>query len=224
MSDKVVINGGASMDLSSPMRSVIPSAHGAVLVVLARAGEPLSGRQVAQLTNGQVGQARANAVLGLLADAGLVLREEHPPAKSYRLNRDHVAAGAIAMLADQWVLLIGRIQDHLAEWEPAPVSACLFGSAARGEAGPDSDIDLLLVPPGEVGELATAELSWQAQVEDLTERIRLWSGNVCDVLELTQQELEDAVVRDDRLVRDLSSDAIPLQGQDIRTLLRVKQR
>ena len=49
------------MDLSSPMRSVIPSAHGAVLTVLARAGEPLSGRKVAELTNALV-SASPNAV------------------------------------------------------------------------------------------------------------------------------------------------------------------
>jgi len=211
------------MDLSSPMRSVNPSAHGAVLTVLARAGEPLSGRKVAELTDGKVGQVRTNEVLRLLAEAGLVLREDHPPAKVYRLNRDHVAADAIVALSDQWTLLLGRIQDHLAGWEPAPVSACLFGSAARGEAGPGSDIDVLLVSPVEVSELVTAELSWHAQVEDLSARIRLWSGNACEVLELTRLELEHAARRDDRLVRDLRSDAIPLCGQDIRTLLRVKQ-
>ena len=65
---------------------------------------------------------------------------------------------------------------------------------------------------------------WQAQVEDLSERIRLWSGNVCEVLDLAESELRESVMRDDRLVRDLRDDAIPLQGQDIRTLLRVKQR
>lgn len=185
------------MDLSSPMRSVIPSAHGAV---------------------------RTNEALGMLADAGLVLRENRPPAQAYRLNRDHVAADAITALADQWTLLLERIQGHLAEWEPAPVSACLFGSAARVEAGPDSDIDLLLVSPAEAGELESADVSWQAQVEDLSERIRLWSGNVCKVLDLTESELRQSVMRDDRLVRDLRDDAIPLQGKDIRTLLRVKQR
>lgn len=211
------------MDLSSPMRSVNPSAHGAVLTVLARAGEPLSGRKVAELTNGKVGQVRTNEVLGLLAEAGLVLREDHPPAKSYRLNRDHVAAHAITALADQWTLLLGRIQDHLAEWEPAPVSACLFGSAARGEAGPDSDIDVLLVSPAEVGEFESAELSWQAQVEDMSARIQLWSGNACEVLDLTESELGEAVARDDRLVWDLREDAIALQGQDIRTLLRASE-
>ena len=38
------------MDLTDPMQSVIPSAHGAVLSVLARTDEPLSGRRVAELT------------------------------------------------------------------------------------------------------------------------------------------------------------------------------
>ena len=76
------------MDLSSPISSVIPSAHGPVLAVLARTSEPLSGRRVAALTDGKVGQRRANEVLGALADAGIVLREHRPPAKLYRLNRD----------------------------------------------------------------------------------------------------------------------------------------
>jgi len=211
------------MDLSNPMRSVIPSAHGAVLAVLARASVPLSGRKVAELTNGKVGQVRTNEVLGMLADAGLVLREDHPPAKSYRLNRDHVAADAITALADQWALLLERIQDDLTRWDPTPVAACLFGSAARGEAGMDSDIDLFLVSPAEVGESESADVSWQEQIEVLGARIRLWTGNACEVLDLTEPELREAVVRDDRLVRDLREDAMALHGQDIRTLLRARE-
>jgi hypothetical protein len=38
------------MDLTNPIQSVIPSAHGAVLNVLARTDEPLSGRRIAELT------------------------------------------------------------------------------------------------------------------------------------------------------------------------------
>ena len=207
------------MDLSSPISSVIPSAHGAVLAVLARVGEPLSGRKVAELTNGKVGQWRTNEVLGALTDAGIVFREERPPAKLYRLNRDHVAAAGIVVLADQWALLLQRIQDDLATWETSPVSACVFGSSARGDAGPDSDIDLLLVSPAEVRDVEIAERTWHAQVDELSERVRAWSGNTCEVLELTEAELGDAVTREDRLVRDLRQDAIALHGQDIRTLL-----
>ena len=74
------------MDLANPMQSVIPSAHGAVLGVLARTDEPLSGRRVAELTRPRFTQTRVNAVLQNLAHAGIVLRESHPPANLYRLN------------------------------------------------------------------------------------------------------------------------------------------
>lgn len=208
------------VDMSSPISSVIPSAHGAVLAVLARTSEPLSGRRVAALTDGKVGQWRANEVLGALADAGIVLREHRPPAKLYRLNRDHVAAPGIIALAEQWGTLLRRIRDELADWSPPPVTACLFGSTARGEAGPGSDIDILLVTSDDVAASEDTERAWQEQVDQLTENVRIWSGNTCEVLELTAAELGDAVARDDRLVRDLRQDAIALAGRDIRSLLR----
>lgn len=205
------------MDLSSPISSVIPSAHGAVLAVLARTGEPLSGRRVAALTDGRVGQRRVNDVLGELAGAGIVRREHHPPAKLYVLNREHVAAEGIIALASQWESLLHRIREELAGWQPPPLSACLFGSAARGQAGPDSDLDILLVP---VPDRGRPEPQWQEQVDRLTELIRAWSGNACDVLELSTDDLAAAVARNDRLPRDLRADAIALGGRDIRSLLR----
>ena len=87
----------------------------------------------------------------------------------------------------------------------------------------DSDIDLFLVSPAEVGESESADVSWQEQIEVLGARIRLWTGNACEVLDLTEPELREAVVRDDRLVRDLREDAMALHGQDIRTLLRARE-
>jgi predicted nucleotidyltransferase len=206
--------------MSSPISSVIPSAHGAVLAVLARTTEPLSGRRVAALTDGKVGQWRTNEVLGALADAGIVLREHRPPAKLYRLNRDHVAAAGIIALAEQWATLLRRIRDELADWSPPAVTACLFGSAARGQAGPGSDIDILLVPSDDVAASEDTERAWQEHIDQLTENVRIWSGNTCEVLELTAAELADAVARDDRLVRELRQDAIALTGRDIRSLLR----
>jgi predicted nucleotidyltransferase len=208
------------MDLSNPIGSVIPSAHGAVLAVLARTAEQLSGRRVAALTDGKVGQWRANEVLGELAEAGIVLREHRPPANLYRLNRDHVAAAGITALADQWATLLQRIRDDIDGWSTPPDAACLFGSAARGAAGPASDIDVLLVRPADVAASEDTERAWQAQVDRFTQDVRTWSGNTCEVLELTLAELDDAVARDDRLVRELRDDAITLAGQDIRSLLR----
>lgn len=208
------------MDLSSPISSVIPSGHGPVLAVLARASAPLSGRRVAALTDGRVGQWRTNEVLGVLTEAGIVLREHRPPSYQYRLNRDHVAAPAIIELAGQWETLLQRIRDEIAQWTARPITACLFGSSARGEAGPGSDIDLLLVTSDDVSDEDGSETAWHTQVDQLAEHVRLWSGNPCEVLELTAAELADAVTREDRLVRDLRRDAIGLAGHDIRGMLR----
>ena len=206
------------MDLSSPISSVIPSAHGAVLAVLARTHEPLSGRRVAALTDGRVGQRRVNDVLGELADAGIVRCERHPPAKLYVLNREHVAAAGVIALASQWEELLRRIRDELVDWQAPPVSACLFGSAARGQASSDSDLDILLVPGFDDDRLT---LVWQEQVDRLTELVGAWSGNACEVLELSTEELAGAAARNDRLVHDLKADAITLGGRDVRSLLRV---
>ena len=204
------------MDLSSPISSVIPSAHGAVLAVLARTHEPLSGRRVAALTDGRVGQRRVNDVLGELADAGIVRCERHPPAKLYVLNREHVAAAGVIALASQWEELLRRIRDELVGWQVPPVSACLFGSAARGSAQLDSDLDILLVTDLHD---ARRESEWQHQVDRLTEQVQAWSGNACEVLELSRDDLAAAAARDDRLVRELRADAIKLGGRDIRLLL-----
>lgn len=206
------------MDLSSPISSVIPTAQGAVLAVLSRSGEPLSGRRVASLTNGRFGQWRVNEVLGQLADAGIVLRESRPPAKLYRLNRDHVAAAGVEALANQRQELLSRIRTEVAAWRVHADAVWLFGSAARGDGDTTSDIDLLVVRPVTVDE---DEQTWLAQIDDVSEHIARWSGNSCEVLELSRAELVGVVSGGERLVEDLLTDALTLSGASPRALLRI---
>ena len=61
------------VDLTNPIQSVIPSAHGAILSVLARTDEPLSGRRIAELTRPRFAQTQVNRVLRRLAASGVVL-------------------------------------------------------------------------------------------------------------------------------------------------------
>lgn len=206
------------MDLSSPISSVIPTAQGAVLAVLSRSGEPLSGRQVAALTNGRFGQWRVNEVLGQLAAAGIVLRESRPPAKLYRLNRDHVAAAGVEALANQRQELLSRIRSEVAAWVVQADAVWLFGSAARGDGDITSDIDLLVVRPVAVDE---DDETWLGQIDEVSEHIALWSGNSCEVLELSRAELAGVVSRGERLFEDLRADALTLSGASPRTLLRL---
>ncbi|HEX7211623.1 MAG TPA: nucleotidyltransferase domain-containing protein [Propionibacteriaceae bacterium] len=208
------------MDLKNPIQSVIPSAHGAVLGVLARTNEPLSGRRVAELTTPKFAQTQVNQVLRKLAASGIVLLENRPPSNLYRLNHDHVAAEGILALARIWTTLVARIRAELNDWSMPPQAAWLFGSAARGDATAHSDIDMLLVvPDGGLETEAIAEV-WDRQTEALTEHIKAWSGNACEVLEVTRSELAAAVERDDRLVHDLRGQAVLLAGDDPRALLR----
>ena len=208
------------MDLANPVQSVIPSVQGAVLGVLARTDEPLSGRRVAELTRPRFAQTRVNAVLQKLADSGIVLRESRPPANLYRLNKKHVATDGILMLADMWATVLSRIRAELANWSVPPEAAWLFGSAARREARVESDIDIFVVVPA--GAMQGEETSnvWQLQTDALAENIKAWTGNSCEVLEMDAAELEAAIERDDRLIRDLRDHAIVLAGDDARIVLR----
>jgi predicted nucleotidyltransferase len=207
------------MDLANPMQSVIPSAHGAVLAVLARTDLPLSGHQVAALTKPRFSQRRVNDVLRHLADSGIVLCEKRPPSNFYRLNHDHVAAAGILLLAGMSATLAARIRAELENWTVPPQAAWLFGSAARGEGNEQSDIDIFLILPTSDLDAAAVDI-WERQTEVLTEKIMAWSGNRCEVVEMEAAELSAADDRNDLLVRDLREQAVTLAGGDPRDLLR----
>ncbi|MHB1165966.1 MAG: nucleotidyltransferase domain-containing protein [Candidatus Nanopelagicales bacterium] len=217
---KVPNEGVWAMDLANPISSVIPGSYGDVLAVLARTDAPLSGRRVASLTRGQASRRRVDAVLAELARTGVALVQEVPPAKLYRLNREHVAAAGIVELASLRDTLLSRIRAELASWDLPPQAAWMFGSAARGDAGTDSDIDLVLLMP----QLRTDEdeTAWAGQVDGLRERVLAWSGNELDVLALSADELRDLHDRGERLIDELRADALVLAGTGVKAVLRHK--
>jgi len=204
------------MDFASPISSVIPSAHGAVLAVLARAGKPLTGRAIAALTEGRVSQSRTNQVLGQLTEAGLALKDEHGSGHFYQLNRDHVATPAVLLLVHMRDELLDRLSSAIRNWDIPPVGAWLFGSAVRGEASSSSDLDLLVVRPDRAGRDNEA---WDSQVEGLSAHARAWSGNDVQVLELSRSELRAWAARKEPLIASLRNEALPLSGASIDDVL-----
>lgn len=197
------------MDVSNPILSVIPGGRGAVLTVLVRAGVPLSGRQVAELTRDAVGVTRTASILGELARAGIVTAEAHPPAVLYSFNEDHLAAAAIRQLCEMSARLIDRLRNELSSWTVPAAGAWLFGSAARRDGGLDSDVDVLVVQPeGDYDEDA-----WEAQIRDLGDNIMRWTGNVGSVIDYSDSEIERLCEADERLPRELQRDGIHLAGR-----------
>lgn len=194
------------MDVSSPIRSVIPAVHGDVLAVLARTEVQLSGRRVAGLIDG-VSRSGVQRALNALADAGIVLVEHQPPANLYRLNRRHLAADAIVELATIRQRMIAAMREHLSTWDQPPWGAWLFGSAARSDGSVESDIDVLVIRPDDV---AGDGPGWTADVDRFADDVTAWTGNPCSVVEYSRSELTDLVTGGDRLVREVRTDGIAL--------------
>lgn len=173
------------MDFRHPLGVVTPTLDGDILVALARADEGFSGRQLHRLV-GHASEPGVRKAADRLVEQGIVLRQQVGRAKVYRLNRQHVAAPYIEGLAALRGVLIDRLRRTLGAWKEPPMMAALFGSAARGEATPSSDLDLLLVRRGEVSEESSV---WQEQVSALEREATEWTGNDARVLEYSEEEL-----------------------------------
>lgn len=205
----------AVVDVARPYAAVSPSLHGEVLRVLAGTTRGLTGREVALLT-GRSSHSGVLDVLHKLTEHGLVTRVELNRAFLFALNREHVAAPAVELLANLRVELFDRIRRAIGDWEIVPVYAAVFGSAARGDGDVGSDVDVLMVRPDSIEE---DEPCWRAQVEDLRRKIEGWSGNCAGIVEVTEDRL--AHLRDEErpIIAELRSDAVVVGGSDLTALL-----
>ncbi len=203
------------MDVSRPYSAVAPTVEGDVLVVLAGTTHPLTGRQVARLARrGSVaGVAKA---LGRLGEQGLVTRLEAPPASLYTLNRQHVAAPVAEALAGLRSEFLKRLRDAISAWEIQPVHASLFGSAARGDGAPGSDVDLFVVRPAAIdGEDPT----WSDQLADLSDLVFASTGNRAGIIDFAERDVEQMLDENPPILAELGRDAIDLAGISLRELL-----
>jgi len=115
---------------------------------------------------------------------------------------------ALRALAEAYV---AALREH---WGDALVSAVLFGSVARGEAGPASDVDLLLVmealPRGRLARHRYLEPA-DAAVEPLLEALR-GKGVYADLSPILKTPAEAA--KPVPLYLDLTEDAVVLYDRD----------
>jgi predicted nucleotidyltransferase len=205
----------SKMDVAHPYKSVSPTLDGDVLRVLARTTGVLTGREVAALT-GRRSHSGVLGALNRLTEHGLVDRVEMNRAYLFTLNREHLAAPAVELLMEMRAELLRRIRGVLDSWEIAPANVSMFGSAARGDGGTASDIDLLVIRPGGVDDDNT---TWRTQLADLKDQIRRWTGNYAQIVELADEEFDQLRGDDRAIVAALRSDALVLHGSDISTIL-----
>lgn len=203
------------MDVSKPFTAISSSVDADVLVVLAGSTNPRSGRELAR----RAGRSNTGVqhVLDRLVEHGLVNREEVGRTFLYELNRNHLLAPTVEQMAEARTELIRRLRETIDTWKVPPVHASLFGSAARGDGDTSSDIDLLIVRPGDVDPESSA---WRDQLDALASLVRRWTGNNAGIAEVSEGELPR--LRKDRppVVEEVTKDAVDLAGENTRKLLR----
>jgi predicted nucleotidyltransferase len=203
------------MDVSRPYTAICPTLDSEVLATLARTTRPLTGREVARLA-GRRSHAGVLEVLSRLSEHGLVDREEAGRAFLFTLNRNHLAAPAVDVLAGMRTELLKRLRDSIAAWQVAPRHVSLFGSAARGEGDTQSDIDLFIVRPKGVPE---DDVRWRAQLDGLAAEIRSWTGNHASFSDVSEDELRRLRSDAPPILDELRADAIVLSGAETQELL-----
>lgn len=198
------------VDLSSPLRSLAPSLDSAVLDVLCRTEAGLNAVQIARLASRGT-RAGQRPVLDRLVEHGLVIADQANTGFLYRLNREHVLAPAVLAATDARREVLDRLTAACHRLIPDPVHASVFGSLARRQGGPHSDIDLMLIIPGDIDPHGDA---WVDQVRDLERDVLSWTGNRLQALTFTVGRFADVVRDGEPLVRTWSADAVTLLGAE----------
>lgn len=184
------------MDFGEPFGGLIPGARGAVLEVLLRTGAPLTGRRVHAFVDGHSLGAVQQALRDL-ERIGVITTETVGRAGVHRINEAHEAIAPLRSLASPIQMLTRVVREAAPDVE----SVIVFGSVARGEAHPDSDIDLVVVAPE----------TWDSRAE-LQETVQERLGNDCDVLHLTREDFARSPKDREPVVAEVLRDGLALVG------------
>lgn len=206
------------MQMQRPLAVITPTLDADVLTALARAETTFTPGQVARLVP-DASVEGIRKVLRRLTGTGVVTAQRVGNAYTYQLNREHLAAPAILELAAQRTTLLTRIEDTLASWPVPPVYGALFGSAARGQMRPDSDIDIVLIRPDD-----TDPEAWDTRTGELAAAVTRWTGNDTRVLDMTEAEARAGAATGDPVLTSILQDGLTVAGRPswLRTLLRAE--
>lgn len=192
------------MDLSSPLTALARRTDAAALSVLAAAGEPMTGRQVARLA-GESTPSNIRIALLRLVDIGLVTSTARPDAVLYSANRSHLIWPAIESILSVRTRLIAQIKALAERHASSGTTVMLYGSVARGDADDESDVDLLVVSRPDV-------VNAEAFPEFLRIDVQKWTGNRAQVFEATPDDVRRMWRSRDPLIDSWLSDGILVSG------------
>jgi predicted nucleotidyltransferase len=185
-----------------------------LLRALAPLTRPVSGREAARLAGVSRQALRA---LDELAATGIVHRQETAGQHLYTFNHETRLAPAVLQLFDaerqRTSALFERLAGIISSAGPV-TSAVLFGSAARGDDTPESDLDLMVL---------TAEIEPEAVYSvlvDASVTLEAEFGVRLSPVVLTLEQARRQQAEGDPLIRDVLRDARRVCGRPVEEVLR----
>lgn len=197
------------MDLSNPAGVALSPGTSAVIAALAGTTQPLGVRDVGRLAG--VSANRAHQVIRSLAAHGVVRMESFGSRQMCSLNRAHLATGPLVDLAELRRRLFDFLAEEAASWDAPPIHASVFGSAARGDGGTDSDIDILVV---------RAETALAMDLSESEHRIKAATGNWPAWFLISVDDVEAALRAREPIIEEWRRDNVHLYGERLASLLR----
>jgi hypothetical protein len=169
-------------------------------------------RALARLADVSANQAAV--VFENLEDLGLVQRQPAGRALLVSLVDESPVIEALRQVADLRERTLAQWRTQANNLQPPPATLAVYGSWARGEARPGSDVDVLVVLP--------AELS-AGDEDDYREQVAAWCAYAGRVSGLPVAALvataDDAAVLGRELAAQIISDAVVIVGADPRKVL-----
>lgn len=195
------------MELQHPLGAISGGVDTKVLDLLARAHEEqMDAAMIARLTGSSYSGVRH--AIARLVQHGTVLESTVGTKTYYRFNGQHLLAPAIRSIVDAKSALISQLGELLPQFirSGAPSFGALFGSAARGDMRPDSDLDLFLAHPAD-SDLET----FAREASAFADRASMLTGNDARVLVYSRAELAEGATRHPVLA-EIARDGIPFVG------------
>lgn len=187
------------MFFDQPFGGLVPGAQGAVLSVLLHTDAPLTGRDIHRLVGGRYSLWSIQQAVRTLSQIGIIDTRSIGRAGVTTINEEHAAVAPLRLLLDPIAMLREAVSAVVGD---DVSSVILFGSLARGEATPDSDVDLAVIAPR----------SWHAKIA-LEDSVRSRLGNDCDVIVFTARHFTQLARSGEPVVSDIVRDGVALIGR-----------
>lgn len=182
-----------------------------VLRELTLHGQPLSASELAERT--ALSRPSAGDAVTKLVELKVVETIGTGRYVQYRLRDSHFLARALQDLFRQETRRRKRVFEALRETaegaDPGPRAVWLYGSVARGEDRPGSDLDLLVVAASSENRQALGDLFRDA-LADLEDR---WDLPPSSVVLVTEAEVREGMDDEEEFFLRVRDDAVPVFGQ-----------